>query len=208
MAFELNQLRERHLVETEWLQEHLADPTVRVVDMRGTVTTETGPRGEQIAKYLGRRQDYAAGHIPTAVYLDWTSDLVDESDPVPAQAARAEKLARVLGELGAQRMKFVDELTARVRTLRAEPARRGSVAGATHRAWMDAKAANASAQAHAILSECERAEDLALKAYRESLQTADVDAQTHTLVQRQYEAVQLAHDRVKQLRDSPAYAYR
>jgi thiosulfate/3-mercaptopyruvate sulfurtransferase len=93
-------LRTAHLVETEWLAAHLDDPQVRIVDMRGSVRTETAPDGFQTAAYLGERAAYDAGHIPGAVYLDWTTDLVDENDPVPAQAAPPEKLARILGERG------------------------------------------------------------------------------------------------------------
>ena len=35
--------RAAHLVEPAWLREHLHDPTIRVVDIRGVVRTETGP---------------------------------------------------------------------------------------------------------------------------------------------------------------------
>lgn len=93
-------LRESHLVDTDWLQMHLDAPAVRVVDMRGSVRTETGPSGCQTAAYLGARDAYDAGHIPGAVYLDWTSDLVDERDLVPAQVAPPDKIARVLAERG------------------------------------------------------------------------------------------------------------
>jgi thiosulfate/3-mercaptopyruvate sulfurtransferase len=92
--------RATHLVETDWLEERLGDPSVRIVDVRGLVRTQTDETGFQTAEYLGAREAYAAGHIPGAVYLDWTRDLIDEDDPVPAQVAPPEKLARVLGERG------------------------------------------------------------------------------------------------------------
>src|SRR5262249_18791561 len=92
--------RAAHLAEPRWLREHLNDPTLRIVDMRGVVRTETGPDGAQQAVYEGARAAYDKGHIPGAVFLDWTRDIVDEDDPVPAQVAPAEKLAHVLGELG------------------------------------------------------------------------------------------------------------
>jgi thiosulfate/3-mercaptopyruvate sulfurtransferase len=97
---ELERLREEHLAETAWLEEHLDDPAVRIADMRGKVASQTDDTGYQTARYLGTRDAYEAGHIPGAVYLDWTRDIVDENDPVPAQAAPPEKLARVLGGLG------------------------------------------------------------------------------------------------------------
>lgn len=97
---ELARLRAAHLVETDWLEAHLHDPHLRIVDMRGEVKSKTDETGYQTAEYLGCREQYLAGHVPGALYLDWTSDLIDELDPVPAQAASAEKLARVLGERG------------------------------------------------------------------------------------------------------------
>lgn len=118
------------------------------------------------------------------------------------------KLQRTLGELAAQRMAFADELAARVKLLRGEPAKRGSLAASLHRKWIDVQANNARARIHAILAECERAEDVSVRAYRAALEIPDIDAQTRKLVQAQYEQVQLAHDRVRQLRDDPAYAYR
>lgn len=84
------------LVETEWLAAHLNHPQLRVVDMRGTVLPPTAPKPH----YFARPEDYAAGHLPGAVYIDWTKDIIDLDDPVPAQIAPPEKIARILGERG------------------------------------------------------------------------------------------------------------
>jgi thiosulfate/3-mercaptopyruvate sulfurtransferase len=84
------------LVSTEWLAAHLGDPRLRIVDMRGTVLPPTAPKPH----YAARHADYAAGHIPGALYLDWTSDIVDLDDPVLVQVAPPAKLAQVLGGLG------------------------------------------------------------------------------------------------------------
>jgi uncharacterized protein (TIGR02284 family) len=123
-----------------------------------------------------------------------------------AADARDRALSRFLGEAAAQRMEFVDELYRRVRGLRGKPVERGSIVGRIHRAIIDAKAANEDAPDHALLVECERAEDVAVRAYRDALQVRDVDEQTRKIIQRQYELVQLAHDQVREKRDSPAYA--
>lgn len=88
------------LVSTAWLANHLQDPTLRIVDMRGQVATQEPEPGVQEATYRGRPEDYAAAHIPGAVYLDWTRDLIDPDDPVPAQAARAGQLASTLSAHG------------------------------------------------------------------------------------------------------------
>jgi thiosulfate/3-mercaptopyruvate sulfurtransferase len=84
------------LVSTAWLAEHLDDPQVRVVDMRGKVLPPTAPKPH----YYARHEDYAAGHIPGAAYIDWTRDIVDLDDPVPAQVAPPEKIAALFGGLG------------------------------------------------------------------------------------------------------------
>jgi uncharacterized protein (TIGR02284 family) len=110
-------------------------------------------------------------------------------------------LARLFADYAAQRMKFVVELQQRVKLLRGEPAKSGTAAGALHRGWLDLQAALQSGEPHAILAECERAEDIGLAAYREALAANDLDADSRRLVQRHYEAVQAAHDRVRQLRD-------
>ena len=92
--------RDNLLVETDWLAQHLADPHVRIVDMRGYVrTTELGP-GHDDAEYVGASADFAAGHIPGAVYLDWTRDIVDLADPVPVQIAPPETFAAMMARIG------------------------------------------------------------------------------------------------------------
>lgn len=91
--------RDHFLVETDWLAAHLHDENVRVVDMRGYVRTVLH-NGVQDALYVGAPEEYAQEHIPGAVYIDWTSDIVDLDDPVAAQIAPPDKFARVLEGLG------------------------------------------------------------------------------------------------------------
>ena len=93
-------VRDRLLVSTAWLAEHLNDPALRIVDLRGLVATRTDDRGVQQAAYHGARDRYDTGHIPGAIYVDWTQDIVNKEDPVPAQAATAEQLRAFLESLG------------------------------------------------------------------------------------------------------------
>jgi thiosulfate/3-mercaptopyruvate sulfurtransferase len=88
------------LISTARLADRLQDSTLRIVDMRGQVATSEPEPGVQEATYRGRPEDYAAAHITGAVYLDWTRDLIDPDDAVPAQAARADQLAVTLGAQG------------------------------------------------------------------------------------------------------------
>jgi thiosulfate/3-mercaptopyruvate sulfurtransferase len=91
--------RHEFLVETSWLAEHLHDPHLRIVDMRGYVRSVEHD-GIQDAMYTGARDEYEQGHIPGAVYIDWTSDIIDPHADVEAQVAPAARFAEVLGNLG------------------------------------------------------------------------------------------------------------
>jgi thiosulfate/3-mercaptopyruvate sulfurtransferase len=91
--------RGQFLVETSWLAEHLHDPLVRVVDMRGYVRTVEHD-GMQEAIYVGARDEYEQEHIPGAVYIDWSSDIVDPGETVKAQVAPAGHFARLMEYLG------------------------------------------------------------------------------------------------------------
>lgn len=84
------------LVSSDWLAAHLAHPRLRIVDMRGSVLPPTAPKPHYFARYA----DYAASHIPGAVYIDWTTDIVDLDDPVMVQVAPPTKIAQLLGNLG------------------------------------------------------------------------------------------------------------
>ncbi len=88
------------LVTTDWLAEHLDDPAIRVVDIRGYVKKTDLGEGRQRAEYLGAREEYDEAHIPGAVYVDWTRDITDPDDPVPVQVAPPERFARLMGSLG------------------------------------------------------------------------------------------------------------
>ena len=88
------------LVSTAWLAERLNDPKVRVVDMRGYVVTRSLAPGVEEADYRGAFEEYLQGHIPGAIYVDWTKDIINPDDPVPVQIAPPERFAQAMGERG------------------------------------------------------------------------------------------------------------
>jgi thiosulfate/3-mercaptopyruvate sulfurtransferase len=88
------------LVTTDWLAEHVEDPDVRVVDIRGYVKKTDLGRGRQKAEYLAAREEYDGAHVPGAVYVDWTRDITNPYDLVLAQVAPPERFAEVMGSLG------------------------------------------------------------------------------------------------------------
>jgi len=75
------------LREPTWLAEHLNDADIRIVDMRGFVRSHPITPDHDEVTYVGAADRYAAGHIPNAVYLDWTQDIIDSTDAVPVQVA-------------------------------------------------------------------------------------------------------------------------
>lgn len=122
-----------------------------------------------------------------------------------AEDAKDAELARVFTEFSGQRTSFIAELQDRVRSLGGNAEESGTVSGSLHRGWIDMKSAISSNEPHAVLSECERGEDAAIKAYREALDE-NLDPITRGIISRQYASIQAAHDRVKQLRDSVTYS--
>jgi thiosulfate/3-mercaptopyruvate sulfurtransferase len=96
----LEALRASHLAEPDWVEANIHDPGITILDLQGYVLTELAADGSQKAKYLGAREDYEKGHIPGAVFVDWTRDIVDLDDPIPAQVAGPDKIAHVLAEAG------------------------------------------------------------------------------------------------------------
>ncbi|HEY0383306.1 MAG TPA: rhodanese-like domain-containing protein [Candidatus Elarobacter sp.] len=83
----------RDFVEVEWLASRLGDPRARVVDARSV------PHGGTVQMPPGREQ-YAAGHIPGAVHLDYAEDLSDPATPYATRVAPPERFARTMGEHG------------------------------------------------------------------------------------------------------------
>ncbi|QJR15136.1 PA2169 family four-helix-bundle protein [Usitatibacter palustris] len=87
-----------------------------------------------------------------------------------------------------------------VARLGGKPGTSGSASAALHRAWLNVKTAVTSNDDLAVLEECERGEDVAIKAYAKCLQE-NLPPNVRTIVQSQYQGVVHNHDKVKMLRD-------
>ena len=88
------------LVSASWLAERLSDPNIRVVDIRGYVRTEDLGGGRQRGTYAGAPEEYAEGHIPGAVFVDWTQDIVDLDGDVKAQIASPDAFKQAMEDRG------------------------------------------------------------------------------------------------------------
>ena len=67
------------LVDCDWVARHLDDPKVRLLEINGTVESQS------------------LGHIPGAIRLDWATDL---NDPLTRDVAGVTQLERLLRECG------------------------------------------------------------------------------------------------------------
>jgi uncharacterized protein (TIGR02284 family) len=115
-----------------------------------------------------------------------------------AEGLHAPNIRSLFLEYSTQRARFASELQDEVRRLGGDPEQSGSTSGAMHRSWINIKSLATGKDEAAIISEAERGEDAAKKAYEEALDTglpANVDA----IVRRQFAEVKQAHDRVRAL---------
>ena len=120
-----------------------------------------------------------------------------------SEAVQDPTLKSLFNEYSLQRSRFAGELQNEVIRLgEPEPEETSSTAGAMHRAWINLKSAITSRDDHAILAECERGEDVAVKEYQKAMEEEDLSSPLRDIVSRQYAEVKQAHDRVRNLRDS------
>ena len=78
------------LVSTDWLEAHLDDPSVRVVDCRWYLRPFDDRCGDD---------EYRAGHIPGAVHLRWDTQLADPDRPANMLAS-PERFAAAMDAAG------------------------------------------------------------------------------------------------------------
>jgi uncharacterized protein (TIGR02284 family) len=116
-----------------------------------------------------------------------------------AENVKTPELKQLFHRYEQQRANFATELQTEVQRLGGTPEDGGTVTAALHRGWMNLKALVGSKDECAILSECERAEDAARKAYEEAVRST-MPPEVRAVVARQYEQVQEAHGRIRALK--------
>jgi uncharacterized protein (TIGR02284 family) len=115
-----------------------------------------------------------------------------------AEAVSDPNLRHLFESYSQQRSEFAAELDLEVRRLAKDPVQEGHTAAALHRGWIDLKAAITARDEGTIIAECERGEDVAVKAYHQALE-APLSPDIRGIVERQLLKVQEAHDQVRSL---------
>lgn len=82
-------------VSTAWLEAHLDNPNVVVIDIRGHVI----PASEPPPHYFAHDEAYAESHIPGARFVNWVTDIT-VNGPLQNQVAPPEKFAALMSALG------------------------------------------------------------------------------------------------------------
>jgi len=119
-----------------------------------------------------------------------------------AENIQGTELKKLFNECSLQRAKFTGELQSVAHGLGdSNPETSSSVAGTLHRGWINLETAIGGRDAHAILAECERGEDIAVGEYNKVL-ALELPADIRDIIQHQHTAVLAVHDRIKALRDA------
>jgi uncharacterized protein (TIGR02284 family) len=115
-----------------------------------------------------------------------------------AEAVQDLNLQHLLESYSQQRSEFAAELQSQVRDLAEEPSDSGHLSAALHRGWMDIKSVVAGRDEGAIIAECERGEDVAVKVYEQAL-ASGLPPEIRALVERQFTRIKDAHDQIRSL---------
>lgn len=116
-----------------------------------------------------------------------------------AEGIKNSELKTLLNAYSQQRAQFAGELQSEVRRLGGDPEKTGSVAATLHRGWINIKSTITGEDENAIIAECERGEDSAVKNYQDAL-NQNLPANVRDIIDRQYTQVKEAHDRIRSLK--------
>jgi uncharacterized protein (TIGR02284 family) len=117
-----------------------------------------------------------------------------------AEHATDLQLKQVLSDRARDCASGAAELRELVRAHGGDPERSSSLGSALHRRWVDIKATLTGPDDEAILNECERGEDVAVRSYGNALDQA-LPPDVRNVVENQYQGVLRNHEQIKRLRD-------
>ncbi|MBV8732659.1 MAG: PA2169 family four-helix-bundle protein [Acidobacteriia bacterium] len=141
-------------------------------------------------------QDYTAIKDVVAVCRD-----AEQGFRGAANAVKSPLLKSLFEEYSIQRGEFVNQLRQAARSVGMEVEDASGLAGIFHAGWMELKSALSRHDEHQVLVETERIEDYSLRTYRDAL-GLNISEAIRTILLDQLAKIQLAHDRIRSLRDS------
>jgi thiosulfate/3-mercaptopyruvate sulfurtransferase len=93
--------RPEYLVETSWLQQHLEDPGLRVVDCTHYLPNYFDESAARHIEKVSGRKNHENGHIPGSVFVDLRDDLCDPAnDRFMYPMCSATQFAATMSRLG------------------------------------------------------------------------------------------------------------
>jgi len=116
-----------------------------------------------------------------------------------AEGVKSSELKTLFRTYSHQRAEFARELQHEVNRLGGDATRTGSFAATLHRGWINIKAAVTGEDEAAVLSECERGEDSAVRNYEDALNDEHLPADLRSIIERQFIQIEEAHDRTRAL---------
>ncbi len=89
------------LIETDWLEDHLDDPDLRIIDCTVFLPNYFDERAAEEVQVVSGRSEYDGGHIPGSVFADLISELTDrENDRFMLPMPPPEQFGAVMSRLG------------------------------------------------------------------------------------------------------------
>jgi uncharacterized protein (TIGR02284 family) len=98
------------------------------------------------------------------------------------------------------------ELVAEVNRIGGKPNEGTRLDGKIYRSWMEFKSMVTGKDRKAILSSCEKGEDVALNAYEKALKDKDLPSSLTSVVTAQYNKIKMNHNEVRNMRDTAVNA--
>jgi uncharacterized protein (TIGR02284 family) len=115
-----------------------------------------------------------------------------------AKVVATSELKQLLESFANRRELFATELQAEVERLGGAPQRGGSITGTLHCGWLNLVSLVAGMDERAIFAVCENGDGAAVKAYEKALK-ADLPPETRSIVERQFNHIKEAYERVHAL---------
>ena len=120
---------------------------------------------------------------------------------IAAENVQDKELQALFESYSRQRAQCAAILQGQVLRLGGDPEKRGSVAGAMHRGWINIRSAVSSRKPEDILAECERGEEVAVKNFQDAL-ALDLPDDLRAIIEQQCDQVEAAFDRIRMLERS------